>query len=97
MGLGLGPPSQRRLPRSGKAARIALAGPPALGPPILPNEVNALFPTPNQPQTISRLSGQNLPTYIQESLHQAGMAHLPAGEVQAIAQHLTHYQGPEAD
>lgn len=56
-----------------------------------------MLANPNQPQNVSRLSGQNLPTYIQESLHQAGMAHLPAGEVQAIAQHLAHYQGPEAD
>ena len=56
-----------------------------------------MFPTPNQPQNISRLSGQPRPTSLQDSLHPAGMAHLPAGDVQAIAQHLTHYQGPEAD
>ncbi len=56
-----------------------------------------MFPTADQPQNVSRLSGQNLPTYIQESLHQAGMAHLPSGEAQAIAQHLAQYQGPEAD
>ena len=49
----------------------------------------------NPPQNISRLSGQNLPTYIQESLHQAGMTHIPAGEAQAIAQHLAQPQSPE--
>lgn len=49
----------------------------------------------NPPQNISRLSGQNLPTYIQESLHQAGMTHIPAGQAQAIAQYLSRPQSPE--
>lgn len=46
----------------------------------------------SQPQNISRLSGQNLPTYIQESLHQAGLTHIPAGQAQAIAQHFAQGQ-----
>ena len=36
----------------------------------------------------STLENSNLPTYIKESLHQAGMAHIPQGQAQAIAQHL---------
>ena len=49
----------------------------------------------NEWKNASCLGGQGLPTYVQESLHQADMARIPQGEAQAIARHMTHYHGPE--
>lgn len=46
----------------------------------------------------STFENSNLPTYIKESLHQTGMAHISQGQAQAIAQNLENLRqegGPQ--
>lgn len=51
----------------------------------------------NQCQNHSKLSNLNLPTYIQESLHQSGLTAVSDAQAVAIAKNMTNYEGPEAD
>lgn len=49
----------------------------------------------NQSQNHSKLCNLNLPTYIQESLHQAGLTSVSDAQATAIAKNMAHYEGPE--
>lgn len=51
----------------------------------------------NKNQNHSKLCNLNLPTYIQESLHQAGLTAVSDAQAVAIAQNMAHYEGPEEE